>query len=495
MNSRRKNIFLYLIIVIIPIIIGGLVIFHFAFERDNKHRLDEAEWFGTIHQRNWDQFISETVTTLDILSISIDPNADDGDLHSLLKKTNRMDSRYGGLFLLNSNGKVKHGSTSYFNDINQALDHYLQEVIRTKDTVISDTVETLPNGQKIVGIANPILDDNNELTMIIVAQLRVDYMQNIMQMLTPHAQLAITNTAGQSIVALNGYQPQSDQSIILPIDRLPWNIEVKVKEVDRFNVLKKVLLISLQIIIITHILFFLIKYLMLKRQTALEKKENELQKLELVGNLAASTAHEIRNPLTGIKGLVQLLGEKYTSSQDQYYFSVINEEINRINEIVSEFLILGKPTAQKMEYINLNNIIHELELLIRSEANLANVNYVVSMPDHPVMVMCTKDQMKQVILNITKNALESMSNRGGTMSIILTTHNQKCHLKITDTGSGISEDQLDKIFEPFYTSKDTGTGLGLVVCKRILESFQGEILISSNVNIGTEVNLYLPVKS
>jgi two-component system, sporulation sensor kinase D len=210
--------------------------------------------------------------------------------------------------------------------------------------------------------------------------------------------------------------------------------------------------------------------------------------------LAASTAHEIRNPLTGIKGLIQLLSEKYTNAQDQYYFSVINDEISRINEIVSEFLILGKPTAQKTETLDLRNIIKDLVPLIISEANLHNVHFQSSLPDEPVMVNCTKDQMKQVILNITKNAFESMEN-GGELTIKLNRLPTKCQLKIIDTGSGIPDSEIVKIFNPFYTSKDTGTGLGLVVCRRILQSSGGEIFITSKENKGTQVDIFLPLNA
>ncbi|UQX56427.1 ATP-binding protein [Cytobacillus pseudoceanisediminis] len=213
-----------------------------------------------------------------------------------------------------------------------------------------------------------------------------------------------------------------------------------------------------------------------------------------MGTLAASTAHEIRNPLTGIKGLIQLLSEKYTNTHDQYYFSVINDEISRINEIVSEFLILGKPAAQKMETLDLRNIIKELEPLIFSEANLHNVTFESAISDEPVMVECTKDQMKQVILNLTKNAFESMEG-GGKLTIKLNKMHSKCQLKIADTGSGISEDEIEKIFHPFYTSKETGTGLGLVVCRRILHSFGGEIFITSKETKGTHVDIFLPIKN
>jgi two-component system, sporulation sensor kinase D len=221
--------------------------------------------------------------------------------------------------------------------------------------------------------------------------------------------------------------------------------------------------------------------------------QNETQKLELVGTLAASTAHEIRNPLTGIKGLFQLLSEKYKDPKDQFYFSIVNKEIDRINEIVNEFLILGKPTIQKMEEIHLDQVINDLNPLIFSESNLFNVHYSYKINSEKIIVLATMDQLKQVILNITKNALESMSV-GGQLIINLDKKDEEAILSIRDNGNGISEEDLKKIFTPFFTSKENGTGLGLVVCKRIIESFNGTIEIKSKINKGTEVIITLPLQ-
>jgi two-component system, sporulation sensor kinase D len=232
--------------------------------------------------------------------------------------------------------------------------------------------------------------------------------------------------------------------------------------------------------------------MMLRRRAANEKKENELQKLELVGTLAASTAHEIKNPLTGIKGLVQLLSEQYTTEKDQYYFSVINKEINRINEIVSEFLILGKPTVQRTEKIDIREIIRELEPLIEYEVNINRLNSTFLLPEEPVYVKGTKDQIKQVLLNITKNGIESME-KGGHLTVQLTIKENLAQLVVIDTGIGIPKRDLKKIFKPFFTSKETGTGLGLVICNRIIQTFGGEISISSKVDKGTKVLITLPL--
>lgn len=170
-------------------------------------------------------------------------------------------------------------------------------------------------------------------------------------------------------------------------------------------------------IVLLNILFILVLYYLLKRQTQLERSENEAQKLELIGTLAASTAHEIRNPLTGISGFIQLLQKKYKGEEDQLYFSIIEQEIKRINQIVSEFLVLGKPTAEKWELNSLQDIIGEIMPIIYSEGNLYNVEVELQyLTEQPLLVKCTKDHIKQVILNVAKNGLESMPE-GGKLTI------------------------------------------------------------------------------
>lgn len=497
MNSRYGNIFLYLFVVIIPTMIGSFLFSMGAIEQNEENRLEEAKWIASVHQRNWDQFIAETVTTLEILSLTAETAiASPGKIQPLLEKSRQMDPRYGGIYLLDTNGKVLTGSNLFLMDSDLSDQEYIKEVSRTRDIIISNHQEILTNGQRVIGIGKPVINEDGKLVSIIVAHMRVDYVQNIMRMLTPDAKLSVLNSDDEVImnIKMEGSSDFSDHnSFSISLDRLPWSVKVELPPRDIGEILKNASRPILLLLIISHILFLFIKYLKLKRQAQQEKKENELQKLELVGTLAASTAHEIRNPLTGIKGLIQLLSEKYASPQDQYYFSVINNEVSRINEIVSEFLILGKPTVQKPETIDLRSIIKDLEPLIISEANLNQVHFHSFLPDEPVMAACTKDQMKQVVLNLTKNAFESMES-GGSLTIKLARLPDKCQLKIIDTGSGIPENQIEKIFNPFHTSKDTGTGLGLVVCRRILQSFGGEIFITSKVNKGTQVDISLPIQ-
>jgi len=495
MKIHKGNVYLYVCIVILPVFIIGFFYFNQILKENDIKRKNDAKWIGSIYQKNWDQFIGETITSLKVLSLSAEENIDELDeIQPLLNQVHQSDPRYGALYLLDGSGKFLKGSDSEQQATNFSKLAYIQEVIKTKDTIISSHQETLRNNQKILGLATPVIDEKNHLTSILVAQLRIDYMKNLMNVLTPETKLFVVNGEGNTILEMNVNNKSiinDNNWITVPMDRLPWTIKVKVADRNIKEIGKtfgKALFITL---VITHVLFLLMEYILLRRSTKRERKENEVQKLELVGTLAASTAHEIRNPLTGVKGLLQLLSEKYTDTEDRYYFDVIDSELNRINEIVSEFLILGKPTAQINSNINITETLHELKTLIISEGNSHNVECIWNIPFEAVIVRCVKDQLKQVILNITKNAFESMES-SGFLKVNLCILEDFCKLEIIDTGKGISKENLDKIFRPFFTSKETGTGLGLVICQRIINSFGGKIHINSTEAVGTTVEIILP---
>lgn len=490
-NTKKK--LLYFAIVIVPIIITSILFFNYQINKEETKNKTHAEWVASIHQRQWDSYINKIVSTLNILSLSIQTNIDSPEeIDQLLRKVFTNERIYGGLFLLDNNGKTIAGVNDTYDSIDISDEDYIVEVVNSKDLVISNKEEVLSNGQKVIGIAMPIVNQHNRLDSIITAYLRVDYLINITKMLSSEENIAIMNDQKERILYINEGATIGENVISTPIDRLPWTIVVELAEPNIWNIVKSKIWILLFFIVIFH-LFYMIIVLYYQRKTREEEaKQNEIQKLELVGNLAASSAHEIRNPLTGIKGLIQLLSEKYQDQQDQLYFSIIQKEIMRINEIVSQFLILGKPTAQIKDKMNIKSIIAELNPLIISEANLYNVKYIEKIPEQDIYILGIADQMKQVLLNLTKNALEAMEN-GGQLELSVQRIHSNVMITIIDNGIGMSSQQLKKIFEPFHTSKETGTGLGLVVCKRIIESFNGEIHISSREKKGTKVNIILPI--
>lgn len=494
MKSTSKKVVLYTFLVIAPALLLTLSFCFYCYKMNDKKSIRIAERDASIYQRQMDQVIGETIKSLEVLAITFESNFTNiSDVKTALNKMSGKDPRYGGIYFLDKKGNVITGTNDYLKQYSMIDKNYIQTMNQTHQSVVSNQVETLSNNKKVVAIVTPVMK-NNAVKAIIVAHIRTDYLVNIFQMLTPNTFVQFENELGVPIFSTGDKISieKSENKVSTSLDRVPWRLTLIPKTPKISSLFREAFIFFLIITTIIHVIFLFFHSLSLKRHAERERKQNNTQKLELVGTLAASTAHEIRNPLTGIKGLVQLLSEKYKDPKDQFYFSILNKEINRINQIVNEFLILGKPTVQKMEKIHLDQVIYDLNPIIHSEANLFNVDYSFQISSEDIIVLATNDRLKQVILNITKNALESMSCEGKLL-IKLEKNNNEALLTISDSGKGISAVDLQKIFTPFFTSKENGTGLGLVVCKRIIESFNGNISINSEINKGTEVLITLPL--
>jgi PAS domain S-box-containing protein len=224
-----------------------------------------------------------------------------------------------------------------------------------------------------------------------------------------------------------------------------------------------------------------------KAEEALRKAET----LSVVGQLAAGVAHEIRNPLTAIKGFVQLYRSK--AGEHQEFFDIMLSEVDRIEYIISEFLILAKPQSVTYNQTDLVQLLHNTIALFNTQAILKNVQIFTQFEDNIPIIPCVENQLKQVFINLLKNATEAMPE-GGVVNIHVSMADDD-HVKICfiDQGCGIPENRMSKLGQPFYTTKEKGTGLGLMVSYKIIEDHQGSIKVYSNVEVGTRFEVILPV--
>ncbi|MBT2736345.1 PAS domain S-box protein [Bacillus sp. ISL-7] len=223
-----------------------------------------------------------------------------------------------------------------------------------------------------------------------------------------------------------------------------------------------------------------------------EERLRRTEKLSIVGELSASVAHEIRNPLTSLKGFVQLL--QMEDEKHQFFYQIMLDELNRINDIVGELLLLAKPQLLKYTKADLQKLLMDVISLLNTEASLYNVQIESLFPENDIWIECEPNQLKQLFINLIKNSIEASQN-GGTVSIILEQiENSHVLISIKDNGCGISKERLEKIGEPFYSSKEKGTGLGLTVSFKIVQSHQGNIHFDSQKNQGTSVQISLPIK-
>lgn len=215
----------------------------------------------------------------------------------------------------------------------------------------------------------------------------------------------------------------------------------------------------------------------------LEDQMRRKDRLAMIGQIAAGTAHEIRNPLTSIKGFLQVLKktlEDHSFTREVHYTEIMLEEIERINQLLGEFLLLSRSKETKHEMISLTKLMKQFLPLMSNEAQLKGIDIEHQEIDGLPQVIGNRDLLKQVFLNICKNAIEAI-NGAGKIRISYQLHPEQNMLSINfeDNGPGIPSYVLDKIFDPFFTTKEEGTGLGLSVCHRIIHDMGGEIGVVS----------------
>lgn len=227
----------------------------------------------------------------------------------------------------------------------------------------------------------------------------------------------------------------------------------------------------------------------LETEELLQKSE----KLAAVGQLATAIAHEIRNPLTAIKGFMQLLTEK-ASKEELTYMNIISSEIERIEMITDEFMSVAKPQAVTFQSIDLQLLIQQVILLLQPQATMKNIFIELHSYGELPLVYCESNQMKQVFINILKNAIEAMPSGGEIKVELRQKDNNHLHIQIIDEGVGISKDRIKHLGEPFYSIKEDGIGLGLMICFNIIQQHKGTLSIESEVNKGTNVEICLPLK-
>lgn len=213
----------------------------------------------------------------------------------------------------------------------------------------------------------------------------------------------------------------------------------------------------------------------------------ESEMLSALGQLAAGIAHEIRNPLTALKGFTKLMQAGSLNSQ---YLGIMNSELERINTIVSELLFLSKPKSAEFEEKNLISILREVASLLETQAILSNIQIVMDLEVEKYMVRCVEHQLKQVFINLLKNAMEA-NPKSGQIRVRAALLSEAILVEIQDDGCGIPENILGKIGQPFLTTKEKGTGLGMMVCQKIIRNHDGKMTVKSRVDEGTTVQIML----
>jgi two-component system sensor histidine kinase HydH len=227
----------------------------------------------------------------------------------------------------------------------------------------------------------------------------------------------------------------------------------------------------------------------------LQEEIRRKEKLAALGGLAAGIAHEIRNPLSSIKGLASFFGSKFAEgSEDKEAAAVMVREVDRLNRVISELLEFARPSELKLNPTEVNELLEHSVRLVQQDAITKKIDINLSKGDNLPLALLDPDRFSQCLLNLYLNAIQAM-DEGGVLSIrSLKGDNDHIKIKIADTGKGISQDDLSKIFDPYFTTKPSGTGLGLAIVHKIIEGHEGSIKVTSTLGKGTVFTIFIPAQ-
>lgn len=246
--------------------------------------------------------------------------------------------------------------------------------------------------------------------------------------------------------------------------------------------------------ILTYVTLVIMVFMIenINKQFALKEELERTERLNVVSQLAASIAHEVRNPMTSIKGFMQLLKEDSNlNSTQKYYIKISLDELDRTEAIINEYLSLARPVSPQNEPVNLSSEIKNTIDLITSFTNVHNIE-IHSFIEDSLYTQGRRGEIKQVLLNIIKNGVEAMGSKG---ILTIRAYNKKSShvIEIIDNGVGMTKQQVKRIGTPFYSTKDKGTGVGLSISYNIIRNMKGSIEVESELNKGTTFTIKLPV--
>lgn len=231
-------------------------------------------------------------------------------------------------------------------------------------------------------------------------------------------------------------------------------------------------------------------YRIVRREELVRLEMARRESLAQLGEMGAMLAHEIRNPLAGIKGYAQVIEKMPKEERNSGFARRIVTETQRLEALVSDLLAYARSDRESVATVALDEVIDHAAALLRPEAEQFHIEIVTACPEG-MLVTGNRDKLGQVLLNLGKNALQAMPD-GGTLQILSEASGNQLVVRVNDTGRGISPQEMPRIFEPFFTTKAKGTGLGLALCRKIVEEHGGRIEVQSSVGVGTSVSVTIP---
>ncbi|WP_042356974.1 ATP-binding protein [Bacillus rubiinfantis] len=229
----------------------------------------------------------------------------------------------------------------------------------------------------------------------------------------------------------------------------------------------------------------------INQQIEIREKMQRDEKLNVVSQLAASVAHEVRNPLTSVRGFLQLISDEENLKDSQRaYITIALTELDHAQSIINDYLSLAKPYTEELLAINISDEVNKTVSLMRSYSNIQDITIESDIQENLYM-KGNRGEIKQILVNMMKNGIEAM-NTGGILSVRVFQREEEIWIEIIDSGKGMTENQIKKIGTPFYTTKEKGTGVGLTISFQLIHAMKGKVQIHSEPGKGTTFTIQFP---
>ncbi|MDM5317170.1 ATP-binding protein [Fictibacillus sp. b24] len=272
--------------------------------------------------------------------------------------------------------------------------------------------------------------------------------------------------------------------LMIPITR---GISLQLKGDDRQTIFE----LSSSLIVLATLITIIYLIENMNEQIKMRQELIRTEKMNVVSQLAASVAHEIRNPMTSVRGFMQLMQKENLTEEQQLYIRISIDELDRAQEIINQYLALSKPQTEQYEVIDLSSVIQQSIDVMRSYAILNSI-HITQQVEPSLEIQGLKLEIQQVLINVIKNAVEAIKSEGEIWISAAKHADGFISIQIKDNGVGMTANQIKKLGSPYYSTKEKGTGLGLTVCHQIVKQIGGQIKIESELKKGTCFTINLP---
>lgn len=483
-----KNIKKYVLYHFILFILMNILITYSLAELEKEKLNDELRRSINIYSNQVDSFINESLSINDNLTTAFQYTS---AVTKRMDEIKHNDPRIINIYILDDTSTILHATSKMrVGSKLKSCAFFMGNVQPNSNHASISNVTKNEFNKKVFYISRSVNKLNQQY--IITMEIDVNTIGAVIDSLQKDTTVTIKDFDDQIIFqSINPHRNSISASE--KFFKVPWEITLTTNRNIYYDVYSTALIYTLIASLIFLTLHLL--YISYRNKRANEKVLEDIntQRKEIIGLLAANTAHEIKNPLTSIKGFVELLELEYDPKHNNQKFHIVKSELERINLIVSQFLLLGKPTTVDTERVDAREIIRDILNFLDYDLAIHNIMVVKQFTDEPTFISVSKDQFKQALINLIQNAKDAMVHADpAILKITVENANGFTVIRFIDNGEGMDKDVLQELFNPFFTTKLHGTGLGLPITKSIVDAHHGFIEVVSRKQKGTTFIISFP---